>query len=1185
MLNYINAGYHKFPKHELSKSKILEELSKEMVSEEECDKLISSVRSKLGMTYPEKAPEILTCSVCGIKDINREDTRFHRCSISEFGNILQCKEEEVQLFQNRKQKLSGIRLPINEKGDTDKFDLWKLYSRYETEDSNGQYALYYLHPEFVEIDENKKEWIQICTGCYSDLKQNIVPSFSIAKGIDFGDLNRCNLTCPNNIETMCTAMYRLFIKIVRIKESLITKKMSGHAICMQQDDITYNRRDNSQWHILDLLRDNIFILFLSPNGDTDKMMDWFYGSSEMKIRSHVLFQQLTVQKYVNALAQSKKFHYPTYEEIESQLRNFDWKKLKDLQTSYENKQMYFTDESFDYNHVSEIIDEESTNNEETPLQMSYSTVLPDIDILSNASSHSSNDDESDSDSDNNEILQDRENPNISSIRNYLRQVQEALIQPKPFPMKRGSKLANEFIENDKLIAGCFPKVFLFGRAYGKNKGALSTKQTHHLLLQYTMHASHCKELLMFLFNQFLRHNSMRAIVASLKDHNTSEALSEFKKFVGSPDFEDRLAAAIENPTSPEAKHLSKTLLDVLLIHKSDVISGLMTKLRNKSNQYSLMRKYGPQSCFDTISLDLYNNFNIIRASMESYNNTKFPSVCSNPSELVEAAKNGASYEGHDLSYPSRMNYINSNSVAVANEYNHILDTYCLELFGLRFNDTQSTGEKVKKTDNILNRAKGVYGTIYEMCGATDVTKGGKLHAHLLLWKAINSEVLTRFSKDEKLTQKISEIINSQFNTHYHPAVLIYFLLDNFIREIDPFHTKYPHLRAGHLITPLLMTTPLSLQTKEGKQFCEIHSSRAQMHLHKSRCEEGKHGKDGCAGNYPRPTKDIYGPIVLTGSENDNGDLEVSIHALYPDTLDSEEENSEEQLPPSNKTPIEILEDIFTKKDEVVKWDTYRPQVENLPATDDTNAMIDNIMNIVKEFPMISTIVESILKQMKTNEDLHRFYSYLRNSLPDCNGLVVAHNNTISLAFGIEGSKDIKHALSILAYAHEMYEKHGSQGTDSGLDQKVRVLLEKVYNKITSYMEFSEFLVASFLLGGTQLLCTQEFRGINVNDHVVYTARCKDFDSNRQTTKDTLAIRKERDEYAGEPCNSAVYRVYNPSKDSDYDLCSSPYPSIYSFRGFALWNLSRKELTENTQFKQIPIYKETKKNTIGRSSNK
>ena len=60
-------------------------------------------------------------------------------------------------------------------------------------------------------------------------------------------------------------------------------------------------------------------------------------------------------------------------------------------------------------------------------------------------------------------------------------------------------------------------------------------------------------------------------------------------------------------------------------------------------------------------------------------------------------------------------------------------------------------------------------------------------------------------------------------------------------------------------------------------------------------------------------------------------------------------------------------------------------------------------------------------------------------------------------YPVEGSKDIKHALPILAYAHDMYEKHGSQGTDSGLDQKVCVLLEKVYNKITSYMEFSEFL--------------------------------------------------------------------------------------------------------------------------------
>ena len=68
---------------------------------------------------------------------------------------------------------------------------------------------------------------------------------------------------------------------------------------------------------------------------------------------------------------------------------------------------------------------------------------------------------------------------------------------------RDSNPINEFVASDYALAGAFPDVFLFGKAYGRKKGTLTKYQRLHLLTQFTNNAGTCIPLIFYLFDQLL----------------------------------------------------------------------------------------------------------------------------------------------------------------------------------------------------------------------------------------------------------------------------------------------------------------------------------------------------------------------------------------------------------------------------------------------------------------------------------------------------------------------------------------------------------------------------------------------------------------------------------------------------------------------------------------------------------
>ena len=128
-----------------------------------------------------------------------------------------------------------------------------------------------------------------------------------------------------------------------------------------------------------------------------------------------------------------------------------------------------------------------------------------------------------------------------------------LVEGNRCSRRRSANPINEFEDNEWLIAGVFPHIFLFGTLYGNKykQGVLPTKCRHHLVLfQYTTRPARCKELILLLSNQILQHSNLQSVSLSLTNADRNECMKEFIEFVNSDDFDEALHDACENHMDP-----------------------------------------------------------------------------------------------------------------------------------------------------------------------------------------------------------------------------------------------------------------------------------------------------------------------------------------------------------------------------------------------------------------------------------------------------------------------------------------------------------------------------------------------------------------------------------------------------------------------------------------------------------
>jgi hypothetical protein len=539
--------------------------------------------------------------------------------------------------------------------------------------------------------------------------------------------------------------------------------------------------------------------------------------------------------------------------------------------------------------------------------------------------------------------------------------------------RRSANPVNEFEDNERLIAGAFPHIFLFGSLYGNKfkRGVLPTKCRHHLLFQYTTRPARCKELILLLSNQILRHSNLQSVSLSLKNAGRNESMKEFIDFVNSDDFDEALHDACENPMDPCAQKLTSMLLNSVLLTNIDASCGLLCKRQNIANQYAIIRKYGLHSSFDTISLDLYNNLNVYRTGHKSINNTSFPACCTN-SSFVIAAQTNKCFDGHDCSFHQRMNIANSNCIASIIEYGRFLEAYASQMHGIRFDINQYNGVKKRKSDSIFDRTKGICGTTLAMAGANDTTSAGKMHAHLLRCSCPQPHVVTRVGKDSTgLCDALVRVLSTQYHTELDRSVHIFQLIHLFLQSLDQEHNEYsyPYLQSSKFILPCIMDIPPSAvnNEKEFHNFEQIHSSRTQWHLHSFRCHQKRHGKDGCSSDYPRPLKESGNPLLITPVFDTHNELESYVIEDYRVNTDTKVNTWKTPVTTVDNQRIHVCSNseednealllcLFEKtvnhnvETRIINWDTPRRLLEELPHTENENEMMHNIVQAMDESP-------------------------------------------------------------------------------------------------------------------------------------------------------------------------------------------------------------------------------------------
>lgn len=125
---------------------------------------------------------------------------------------------------------------------------------------------------------------------------------------------------------------------------------------------------------------------------------------------------------------------------------------------------------------------------------------------------------------------------------------------------------NEFTENDRLILGSFPHLFILG--CGVPKSSSSSKKLHsHYLNQFTGAMAKSSSFVFLLSNQ-LRRNATQSV--SLRVKNTPETFGKFGNLVKSTTFKRKVKRAMKNPDGSDAHGVLKAIDPYIQMYGKDV---------------------------------------------------------------------------------------------------------------------------------------------------------------------------------------------------------------------------------------------------------------------------------------------------------------------------------------------------------------------------------------------------------------------------------------------------------------------------------------------------------------------------------------------------------------------------------------------------------------------------------------
>ena len=1023
-------------------------LQLETCSPDGMTELINKFQVRLGNTNT-----IIACGCCGIKCIastGGEDlTQFPRVSTSDpILNLLQLSPEAEARYQSLGNYSRAV-------------------SAWPQSRELGERNRFWLHPELVEQGADGSASVRVCKHCHDCLANRPggrnggpkLPELSIANGVDFGNPDRLGLPELTLVEMYLLAPVRLYGSVIKLRpfeKDGDVRILNGHLIAFLQlsaNALSAIRSEAIRYPRLDDVRRLITVSFLGDRGQLERMLN----GGDCKIPKDLTVRPDIVYQWLDALSVLNPELFPPgsidirTEVIETQMReltqhlltetiNIDavGQKMNEELESDTARVRFGTQQQAD--DISDMFGPDSATREGEEGAGAAQPAIAATMLRGNA-----------------DTLGGSTDTETAEILNAMRNVLSGGDRNTAHRINRDQEPMNEFTDNNRLILGAFPQLFLLGKGL-KCTGSVTQRVSQHMILQFHGHFARNRWLLFTLMNQHMRHSAARAVCAAVNAH--PESGEEFAQLCSDEEFRRGLEQHSANPETRDAKALAKKCRKFIHMAGAKVPYSPAERNEALSKMYSMTYRYGIPSVFLTISPDDIGSPLVLRWAMNFSNNNSFPATGEQYGEDFSAffdavARGEASYATIPIANEHRgsrlKKLVTDNPVAAALVYRQIMEVVLEELLGI------SPEHKIRKTVPLQSRPKGIFGTTTATFAVTEVQARQSLHGHMAIWGSIPPALLQKAAHNRNIVAKIATVLDSQYTSQFPAPVHVRGMLNRIQK-----HTKRP--------SRMPVITPIQLGLDRFKMNTAEKADWVGVHRHTFTCHKGKHGKLGCRVAQPAGLTQETKPVLVKKADGLNLLNQSGPKFWVGDIVDSEDVNSRSRR---NRRVFPIPE----SDARCIVWETMRPKLN----AEEEIARLD---------PEIKASIDRLPESQK---------EVLKKSLEVRNGAVVSFSpvltqclgsNTAAYLLGSEeqarsalyylvkymnkDSAALSNSLPVIRQALIHVNRNTSRAEDAGTALRTgKFFMERILNGFTGLAEISDTQSAACLLGMKSYISSEQ----------------------------------------------------------------------------------------------------------------
>ena len=663
-------------------------------------------------------------------------------------------------------------------------DLRELVTCYEFD---GQW--YHLDPDLVVMGRDPKRTgddggegedeplATLCSACAraaerddTEEEQVVAPQFSLAAGVDFGQLEKLGLPELSMVEKLLLSDVRPYGQVVKVaapgnknKEAWQHMKLKGHWIAfMHSGPQELAKHFTTLQERKDDLRRKLRIHLLGPEGSHDIMLKRLLASDEMTMRPTLVYNYFAIRNALReGLSSCSKWtgldtevQLPSVTELIEMLRDVTStvavRRSTDLSVeeradrpddiantraiasdSKEGMADGFTEEgaegsftAHEENGTSGVA--RATAEHDEPAGGAGDFAVSHVGLM---------------------------NTNSNSDLAMSSALHAACSVLK---VERATNALNEFQGNGKHIMETFWYLFPLAKGLGSFEGTIKPSATKHLMQHKSNRFQRDAGFTLMLANQAQRHHALRGTNGAVK-HST---WNEFVEVANDPKLLDNLQVAVEQPHSRVARMVMKTILPLIAISSRPVPWGAVERGSCISKLLAMIRRYGPASVFLTFAPNDVHDPLSIRLCVAHSTNEAFPAI---PADFMEAlrSKNEAftcevSGETFPMDEDALQRRAASNPASTSMFYQKVVKVVMEVLCGVP--------HSTPKSQPLGSRRKGMFGVGLADFLVTEETGRGAHHGHAALWAGATPSLCSGAAFGAETAKRLLQELERQFRT-------------------------------------------------------------------------------------------------------------------------------------------------------------------------------------------------------------------------------------------------------------------------------------------------------------------------------------------------------------------------------------------------------------------------------------